>query len=71
MSMHWSGEQRLKMNRKLSDLRDHLEEMRLRNKAVVQEKHDLEEENQQLRRSYAGLKASLAEVESSSTMTAI
>jgi hypothetical protein len=63
MSMHWSGEQRLKMNRKLSDQRGRLEEMRRCNKAVAQKKHDLEEENQQLRRAHADLKTSLAEAE--------
>lgn len=63
MSMHWSGEQRLKMNRKLSDQRGRLEEMRRCNKALVQEKHGLEEENQQLKQVYADLKVSLAEAE--------
>lgn len=63
MSMHWSGEQHLKMNRKLSDQRGRLAEMRRCNKAVAQEKHDLEEENQQLRRTHADLKACLAAAE--------
>ena len=59
MSMHWSGEQRMKLQHKLTSLQEDLEETRIRVKQIAQEKRALEADNDALRKSQAYLKRAL------------
>jgi hypothetical protein len=63
MSMHYSGEERMKMNRKLACRDNELEDMRRRNKEISQQKRALEKEIQYLNQSQTGLKNALKGVE--------
>ena len=63
MSMHYSGEERLKMNRKLACREDELEDLQRSNKEIAQQKRGLEKELQDLKQSHAGLKNALIAME--------
>ena len=59
MSMHWSGEQRMKLKHKLTSLQEDLEETRMRVKQIAQEKRAMEADNAALGKSRAHLKRAL------------
>lgn len=63
MNMHFSGEERMKMNRKLASQHRRLEEMCRSNKDIAQQKRALEKENHYLRQNRASLKTALAAAE--------
>ncbi|MGD9367843.1 MAG: DUF2325 domain-containing protein [Desulfobacteraceae bacterium] len=63
MSMHFSGEERMRMNRKLACQHSRLEKMRRSNKDAAQQKRALEKENHYLRQSRVSLKTALAAAE--------
>lgn len=72
MSMHWSGEERMKMNRKLSCHHRQLEDSRKSGREVAQQKRALEKENARLRRILSGLQDELAAArEEIARMTAV
>lgn len=60
MGMHWSGEQRSKMNRRLARKREELEDLRQRNKDVARQKRVLQKENELLKQTQSGLEDALA-----------
>lgn len=59
MGMHFSDEERMKMNRKLMGRDNELKEVRQSNKALSQKKRALEKKNQLLESNQAAMKASL------------
>jgi hypothetical protein len=59
MTMHWSGEQRIKMSRRQARLQKTLDDTQQRLKDVAQKKRALEKENARLIKNQAGLEAAL------------
>jgi hypothetical protein len=65
MTMHWSGEQRIKMTRKLSSAEAALADSQGRIKDVARKKRRLEKENARLIKSQVGLKVAFDAAENS------
>jgi hypothetical protein len=59
MSMHFSGEERMKMNRKLASRENELEDSRRCNKKLAQQKRALEKEIQSMKQSQSNLRNAL------------
>lgn len=63
MSMHFSGEERMKMNRKLTSRVNELKALRRSNKEIAQQKRSLEKEIQNLKQNLTSLNNSLMAAE--------
>lgn len=69
MSMHFSGEERLKMKRKLSCREDELKDLRCSHKKIAQQKRTFEKEIQDLKQSQNSLKNALRVAEKELTQS--